>query len=57
MTEAEEGKLSEINARTADIIHNIKHDLLNMGMEVPEPFKPQIMEILIRNILTNIIGP
>ena len=57
MPETEENKLNEINARTADILHNIGHDLMDVGVRIPEPFKPKVMEIIIRNILTNIIDP
>lgn len=57
MTQEEINKLNEINARTADILHNIKYDLMGIGVKIPEPFKPKVMEIIIRNILTNIIDP
>lgn len=50
-------KEAEIKIRTTDILRNIKYDLMDVGVKIPEPFKPKVMEIIIRNILTNIIDP
>ncbi len=53
--EEETNRLNEIDLRTADIINSIKHDFQNLGFDVPEPYRPKFMEILIRNIVTNLL--